>query len=111
MTKSLILSAILDLVATLNRPMMPIWLHPDFKSGYLYLYLLISAKIFSIDAIARSSQVHAGLPQGIYNYVKYENCITCHSKAWANVKVFADKQMDKWTFQKLYAPQSIDAGA
>ena len=39
--------------------MMPIWHHPDFKSGYLYL--LISAKIFSIDAIARSSLVHARL--------------------------------------------------
>ena len=42
MTNSLILSAILDLVAILNCPMMPIWHYPDFKSGYLYL--LISAK-------------------------------------------------------------------
>ena len=38
---------------------MPIWHHPDFKSGYPYQ--LISAKTFSIDAIARSSCVHAGL--------------------------------------------------
>ena len=59
MTKSLFLSAILDLVAILNCPMMPIWHHPDFKS--IYLYLLISSKIFSIDAFAWSSYVYAGL--------------------------------------------------
>ena len=40
--------------------------------------------------------------------VKYESSITYHSKAMANIKVFADKQTDKWTDQKLYAPnQSI----
>ena len=47
------------LVAILNCPRMPIWHHPDFKSGYPYQ--LISAKTFSIDATARSSLVHAGL--------------------------------------------------
>ena len=47
------------LAAILNCPRMPIWHHPDFKSGYPYQ--LISTKTFSIDAIARSSWVHAGL--------------------------------------------------
>ena len=37
-------------------------------------------------------------------YEKYESSITYYSKAMANVKVFADKQMDNWTSQKLYAP-------
>ena len=36
-------------------------------------------------------------------YVKYSS-ITCHSKAMANVKVFVDKQTDRHTGQKLYAP-------
>ena len=49
------------LAAILNCPRMPIWHHPDFKSGYPYQ--LNSAKTFSIDAIARSSWVHAGLHQ------------------------------------------------
>ena len=45
--------------AILNWPRMPIWHHPDFKSEYPYE--LISARTFSIDAIARSSWVHVGL--------------------------------------------------
>ena len=53
------------LAAILNCPRMPIWHHPDFKSGHPYQ--LISAKTFSIDAIARSSWVHAGLPSSIVN--------------------------------------------
>ena len=47
------------MAAILNCPRMPIWHHPDFRSGYPYQ--LNSAKTFSIDAIARSSLVHAGL--------------------------------------------------
>ena len=39
------------------------------------------------------------LPQGIYNYIKYESFITYHSKAMANVKVFANKPA-----KKLYVP-------
>ena len=38
-----------------------------------------------------------------YICVKCESSITYHSKATANVKVFADKQTDKRTGQKLYA--------
>ena len=45
--------------AILNCPRMPIWHHPDVKPGHPYQ--LISAKTFSIDAIARSYWVHAGL--------------------------------------------------
>ena len=30
-------------------------------------------------------------------YVKYESSITYHSKAMANIKVFADKEMDRRT--------------
>ena len=77
MTKSLILSAILDLVAILNCPMMPIWHHPDFKSGYLYLH--ISAKIFSIDTIARSSEVHAGPLPHLALYQSYHGDSSHHS--------------------------------
>ena len=44
------------------------------------------------------------LPLGIYIYVKYESSITYHSKAMAILKVFADKQTDQRTGQKLYAP-------
>ena len=52
------------------------------------------------------------LKKGLYPkdiYVKYESSITYHSKAVANVKVFADKQtdskqMNKRTGQKLHAP-------
>jgi hypothetical protein len=36
--------------------------------------------------------------------MKYESPITCHSKDRANVKVFADRQADRRTSQKLYAP-------
>jgi hypothetical protein len=36
--------------------------------------------------------------------MKYESPITCHSKDMANVKVFADRQTDRRTGQKLYAP-------
>jgi hypothetical protein len=35
--------------------------------------------------------------------MKYQSPITCHSKDMANVKIFADKQIDG-TGQKLYAP-------
>ena len=50
------------------------------------------------------------------NYVKYESSITYHSKAMADVKVFADKQMDKWKDGQMDGPKticsrSIDAGA
>jgi hypothetical protein len=34
----------------------------------------------------------------------HEIPITYHSKDMANVKVFADRQMDRQTGQKLYAP-------
>ena len=44
-------------------------------------------------------------------YEKYESSITYDSKAMANIKVFADKQMDKRTGKNLYAIWSIDAGA
>jgi hypothetical protein len=37
-------------------------------------------------------------------YMKYESPITYHSNDMANVKVFADRQTDRWTGQKLYAP-------
>jgi hypothetical protein len=36
--------------------------------------------------------------------MKYESPITYHSKDMANVKVFADKQTDRRTGQKLYVP-------
>jgi hypothetical protein len=36
--------------------------------------------------------------------MKYESPITKHSKDMANVKVFADRQTDRRTGQKLYAP-------
>jgi hypothetical protein len=36
--------------------------------------------------------------------MKYECPITCHSKDMANVKVFADRQTDRRSGQKLYAP-------
>jgi hypothetical protein len=36
--------------------------------------------------------------------MKYESPITYHSKDMANVKVFADRQTDRRTGQKLYAP-------
>jgi hypothetical protein len=43
--------------------------------------------------------------------MKYESPITYHSKDMANVKVFADRQTDKqtdrWTGQKLYAPSFL----
>ena len=42
--------------------------------------------------------------------MEYESCITYHSKAMANVKVFADKQKDKRTGQKLYAPDLLMHG-
>jgi hypothetical protein len=35
--------------------------------------------------------------------MKYESSITYHSKDMANVKVFADRQTDRWTGHKLYA--------
>ena len=47
-------------------------------------------------------------------YVKYESSIAYHSKAMANVEVFADKQtqMDRQTDgPKTICPRSIDAGA
>ena len=47
------------------------------------------------------------LPQGIY-MCKCESSITYHSKATANVKVFADKQTDR---PKTICCRSIDAGA
>jgi hypothetical protein len=37
-------------------------------------------------------------------HMKYESCITYHSKDMANVKVFADRQTNRRTGQKLYAP-------
>ena len=43
-------------------------------------------------------------------YVKYEISITYHSKAIANVKAFTDKQTDKRTGQKLYAPDLSTRG-
>ena len=36
--------------------------------------------------------------------MKFKSSITYHSKAMANVKVLADKQMDRRTGQKLYHP-------
>jgi hypothetical protein len=36
--------------------------------------------------------------------VKYVSPITYHSKDMVNVKVFADRQTDRRTGQKLYAP-------
>jgi hypothetical protein len=36
--------------------------------------------------------------------MKYESPITCHSKDMTNVKVFADRQTNRQTGQKLYAP-------
>ena len=43
--------------------------------------------------------------------MKYESSITYHLKAMANDKVFADKQTerqtDKWTGKKLYAPNLL----
>jgi hypothetical protein len=36
--------------------------------------------------------------------MKYESPITYQSKDMANVKVFADRQTNRWTGQKLYAP-------
>jgi hypothetical protein len=36
--------------------------------------------------------------------MEYESPITCHSKDMTNVKVFADRQTDRQTGQKLYAP-------
>jgi hypothetical protein len=36
--------------------------------------------------------------------MNYESPITYHSKDMANVKVFADRQTDKQTGKKLYAP-------
>ena len=39
-----------------------------------------------------------------YTRVKYEGPNSYQSKDMANVKVFAGKQTDKWTGQKLYAP-------
>jgi hypothetical protein len=36
--------------------------------------------------------------------MKYESPITYHSKDMANVKVFADRQTNRPTGQKLYAP-------
>ena len=36
--------------------------------------------------------------------MKYEGPNSYQTKDVANVKVFADKQMDKWMGQKLYAP-------
>jgi hypothetical protein len=38
--------------------------------------------------------------------MEYESpiSITYHSKDMANVKVFADRQTDRWAGQKLYAP-------
>jgi hypothetical protein len=37
-------------------------------------------------------------------HMKYESPITCHSKDMANIEVFADRQTDRRTGQKLYAP-------
>jgi hypothetical protein len=37
-------------------------------------------------------------------HMKYESPITYHSKDMANVKVFADRQTNRQTGQKLYAP-------
>jgi hypothetical protein len=37
-------------------------------------------------------------------HMKYESPITCHSRDMANVKVFADRQTNRQTGQKLYAP-------
>ena len=60
LSKTLLLSAILDFGGHLELPKdANLAHHPVFKSGYPYQ--LISAKTFSIDAIARSSWVHAGL--------------------------------------------------
>jgi hypothetical protein len=46
--------------------------------------------------------------------MKYESPITCHSKDMADVKVFADRQIDKQTDrrtgQKLYAPDLLIRG-
>jgi hypothetical protein len=36
--------------------------------------------------------------------MKYESRITYHSKDMTNVKVFADRQTNRRTGQKLYAP-------
>jgi hypothetical protein len=36
--------------------------------------------------------------------MEYESSITYHSKDMANVKVFADRQTNRWIGQKLYAP-------
>ena len=35
--------------------------------------------------------------------MKYESSVTYHSKAMANVNVFADKQREKQTGQKVHA--------
>ena len=52
------------------------------------------------------------LPLGLYVYVKYESSITCHSKAMANVKVFAKKETDRWTNRqaKNYVPAIYGSG-
>ena len=43
--------------------------------------------------------------------VKYESPITYNSKVMVKVTVFfADKQTDKWTDQKIYAPKSPITG-
>jgi hypothetical protein len=36
--------------------------------------------------------------------MKYKSPLTCHLKDMANVKVFEDRQTDRRTGQKLYAP-------
>jgi hypothetical protein len=42
--------------------------------------------------------------------MKYESPITYHLKDMANVKVFADRQTNRWTEQKLYAPGLLIRG-
>ena len=46
-----------------------------------------------------------------YIIMKYESSTTYDSKAMTNVKVFADKQMDKNRQAKNYVSRYIDAGA
>jgi hypothetical protein len=36
--------------------------------------------------------------------MKFESPITYHLKDMVNVKVFADRQTNRWTGQKLYTP-------
>jgi hypothetical protein len=42
--------------------------------------------------------------------MKHKSPITYHSKHMANIKVFEDRQTNRHTFQKLYAPDLLIQG-